>query len=293
MFIDAKIENAQGEILDLMANRSRFVVEDIQGLNPPKANINMSNIYGMDGSRFDSAFLSARNLVITMMLRGDQEVSRQELYRFLNTKEWLRFYFENQNRKVYIDGYVETTEDDMFVQKQRLMASIVCPDPFFRAVDETVIDLSYSQSEFVFPFAIDMNDPIELGSYETYRRTTVFNESTNDLPFELEITTREPLPSFSWFAVSIVQTGERVGFQANTIAFNPGDVIRVNTDPSAPSMTMEAGGVVYNKIPNMTPGGTFYQIHPGANEFDFLTYPRADAEHIDVKLKFTKRYKGV
>lgn len=296
MFITAKVQNSLGEVLDLMGSRDRFVVESIQGLNPPPATLNMVNIYGMDGARPNTRFLNTRNIVLTMRLRGDQEASRQELYRFLSSKDALRFFFQNSNRNVYIDGLVETTEDDMFVRTQNMQVSIICPDPFFRDVNEHVVELQNTAAGFTFPFSIDQDDPIEFSSYEDHRTTDVINDTQTETPFEIEMTARESAPSFSGFVVQNQVTGEKIGFSGWPIVldtFEPGDVIYINTDPAHPVMEIRRGTQVFNRIPTMYPGGTFFQLHPGSNVFGYKIFPINDADKIDITMKFRKLYRGV
>lgn len=296
MFKTAKVQNPQGEILDLMGNRDRFVVSSIQGLNPPSATLNMSNIYGMDGAKLNSRYLNTRNIVITMMLRGDQEASRQELYRFLSSKAPLRFFFENNNRNVYIDGFVETNEDDQFVRQQEMQISIICPDPYFRDVNETVVELQNTAAAFEFPFSIEQNDPIELSSYEDNRTTEVDILTVDETPFELFIEPLETLPFWTSFRLQNVLTGELIGQAGWPTAletFEPGDELYINTDPHRPKFIAQRGTAIYNRIPALINGSTFFQLHPGQNVFGYKTSPGTDADKIKVTMKYRNIYRGV
>lgn len=295
MFITAKAENPQGEVLDLMGNRDMFIVERIDGLNPPPATINTNNIYGMDGSRLNSHYLGTRNIVVTMRLRGDQEASRQELYQFIDSNVPVRFYFQNRNRNVYIDGIVESIEDDMFVQTQSMMASIICPDPYFRDVSETVVELENSRSGFEFPFSINLGEPIEFGTYEAGRSTEVISDTQTEISFEIEITPRKNLVYFDYIMVQNILTGEKIGFSGwpNDDGFCVGDVIRISTDPYHPTITLQHGATIYNRISALIPGATFFSLHPGRNLFAYDCDPATDAEFLDINLKFRKKYRGV
>ena len=296
MFITAKVENPQGEVLDLMSKRGSYVVERIDGLNPPPATINTNNIYGMDGARLNSHYLGTRNIVVTMRLRGDQEASRQELYQFMDSNVPVRFYFQNRNRNVYIDGIVESIEDDMFVQTQTLMASIICPDPYFHDLIEKNVELENSQNGFEFPLSINIDEPIEFSTYEENRETEVIIDSQVEIPFEIEITTRQQLYYFTSFTIQNVLTGEKIGFAGwpNDDGFVPGDVIRISTDPYHPTMTVKIGQTVYNRVPQMILGGSFFTLHPGRNLFAYKTNPEpGDAAFLDINLRFRNRYRGV
>ena len=74
---EARIENTKGSILTLTNNESKFQLISITGLNPPKAQINVSTIAGLDGAKFNSAKLETRNVVINLKINGDVEENRQ------------------------------------------------------------------------------------------------------------------------------------------------------------------------------------------------------------------------
>lgn len=295
----AKIQNAQGEILQLNDQENKWAVLSITGLNPAPAQLSMSEIYGMDGSRMNYAKLTARNIVIMLRLCGDVEQNRLEIYHYFPQKAPVRFFYKTRTRDVYIDGYVETIEGDLYTQNEVFQISLICPDPFFRSADEFVVELQNSRGEFTFPFAIDQNDPVEFGSYSGARTTEVINDTQTETPIEITITAREQLSVFTWFVVQNQLTGEKIGFSGWPIAhdegFMPGDVIYINTDPAHPTMQLLIGNTVYNKIPNMIPGGSFFQLHPGENVFAYKTYPTGyDMDNkVDVTMTFRKLYRGV
>lgn len=295
----AKIQNAQGEILQLNDQESKWAVLSITGLNPAPAQLNMAEIYGMDGSRMNYAKLTARNIVIMLRLCGDVEENRLEIYRFFPQKTPVRFFYKTRSRDVYIDGYVETIEGDLYTQNEVFQISLICPDPYFRSVENNVIELQNSRGEFTFPFAIDQGDPVEFGTDEANRTTDVINDTQTETPFEIEITAREVLGFFTEIIIQNQVTGEKIGFSGWPLAiddgFIPGDVIYINTDPARPTMEIRRGTQVFNWISRMIPGGTFFQLHPGSNVFAYKTQPFGhDYDNkIDISMKFRKLYRGV
>ena len=68
-----EIENTKGTRLELTDNENNFQVTNIEGLNPPNANINTSNYANSDGSSFNSSKIENRQIVITIALNGDIE----------------------------------------------------------------------------------------------------------------------------------------------------------------------------------------------------------------------------
>ena len=94
---------------------------------------------GLDGARFNSEFVGTRNIVLTLVIRGNAEVNRQTLLNFFPQKRNLKFLIENGTRAVYINGYVDTIEVDPFTFPQVMQISIICPDPYFYDQTETTV----------------------------------------------------------------------------------------------------------------------------------------------------------
>ncbi len=296
MAYKAKIQNTWGEVLQLNDQEDRWVVESITGLNPSQTILSLAPIYGMDGSRLNNAKLDTRNIVILLAIRGDCDANREALYQFFPQKMPVRFIYETSRREVYVDGYVEMIDFDSFQRVELMQISIICPDPYFRDLTETVVKLENLQGGFEFPFSINIGDPVELGTIVASRETEVIIDSQTETPFEIEITARKQLYYFTSFTIQNVLTGEKIGFTGwpNDDGFCVGDVIRISTDPYHPTMTLQIGDATYNRIPQMIQGGTFFTLHPGRNLFAYKTSTEpGDADFLDISLKFRKLYRGV
>lgn len=289
MFI-AKIENSNHEILELTGNEANWQVVSITGLNPPPAQINTTAIAGMDGAKFNSSKLETRNLVITLKLNGGQstvETNRQQLYRFFRTKDTCRFYFRNTNRDVFIDGLVETCEVDLFELGQAMQISIICPQPYFKAVDEIIEEMSSVVALFVFPFAIDEDDPIAFSELDVTRETDIFNDAEAETGAVFTATFAASVSS-----LKIVDTSTGETFQVN-YNFVENDILTINTNKGEKSVSLLRSGVRYNLFGYMVRGSIFFQLLPGDNYFRY----EADGgtENINVFITVTryKTYRGV
>ena len=82
----------------------------------------------------------------------DIETSRINLYKYISTGAWIRVFFRNGTRNVYIDGYVESFETDLFARTQVAQVSILCPVPAFIDAQEMTVVNSVSTPKFSFPF---------------------------------------------------------------------------------------------------------------------------------------------
>ena len=287
MFI-AKIENLAGQILTLTQNESNYQVVDIQGLNPPNAQINLSSIAGLDGAKFNSSKIDTRNIVITIKLNGDVESNRQALYRFFPTKQWCKFYYQNSNRNVFIEGYVEANECDFFSDSERMQISIICPRPYFKDVEEIVDDISNIVARFTFPFSIEYDDPIPFSEYSLSTTALIYNASEAETGTEININVVTP---FNKISIRNTLTGDWLTLENSFLA---NDKIIINTNKGEKSITLIRNGVSSNLMGSLVLGSTFFQLASGDNMFgyivdDDLVYN----DYATVKFIFHNKYGGV
>lgn len=148
-----KIENRRGEMLILTDNRN--YVATVKGLESLGAVINTSRAGLMDGSLFNSSAMSERALTLTVLPMEPVEKNRIALYKYLQVKQYCKIYYSNGSRDVYIEGYVESVENDLFTQSQEIQFSIICPQPYLSGLYYITADLNRILRLFQFPFAID------------------------------------------------------------------------------------------------------------------------------------------
>lgn len=300
----AQIQNVKGDILTLSGDEEAYQIIGITGLNPPKAQINLSTMAGLDGATFNSSKLETRNIVITIKLNGAAEfveANRQKLYRYFPTKEWCKFFYKNAYRNVYIEGYVENLEVDLFQKGQTVQISIICPQPYFKAMNQIIDDISKVISAFKFPFAFGSvgatnpdvpilsgtDNAIPFSLIETNRITDVYNDSESQTGVIIQITT---LDNVNVIQIQNTLTGDV--FILN-YSFIENDVITINTNKGAKSVTLLRNGVTYNIFAAIQVGSTFFQLEIGDNFFSYIADGGASDNSVNILFKHYTVYRGV
>lgn len=284
---NATIQNRGGEALELTGHEDQWQIVSITGLNPPPARVNLTDIAGLDGSRFNSSKLNTRNIVITLRIKGEVEQNRLRLYQFFRTKELCSFFFENEARNVYIDGYVETVESDLFTMAEVVQASIICPDPMFKSTAETVVDISDTESLFEFPFSIEYDAPIPFSVFTPNRETPVVNNSDSVTGMILTVTF---LDDASSIRIRNVGTDE---FIELTYAFQKFDVVTINTQPGQKSVTLTRNGEDVNIFGALSISSSFMQLEPGSNVFAYSVDSGDGDDSVVVLVTFNHAFRGV
>lgn len=278
-----KVENDRGETLEL-TNNPNYTVFKIEGLNPPQATINSSANSTNDGSKITFARVENRNIVIFMTIEGDVEANRINLYSYFPVKKTVKLYFSNGSRDIYIEGMVELIECDLFTNKQVAQISVICPQPYFKAVNDLVSIFSDVSPLFSFPFSVAKSG-VEVSAITTNVRKSIVN--TGDVETGVII---------KLFAIGTVvkpviyDVLKRTHLKLN-FTMLASDTIVINTNIGEKSIELIREGVTYNALGYMLPDSTWFTLEAGDNVF---TYD-ADSGNNNLQLTFSTPifYSGV
>lgn len=282
-----KVENAKGAILELTNNEENYQVANIDGLTPPNANVNTTSYVNGDGSSFNSSRILNREIVITVYINGDVQKNRLTLYKYFRNKEWCKIYYQDENRDVYIEGYVQTLEAPIFVQKQVAQISILCPNPYFKDIETIVQSISKVVKKFTFQFSIDQNEPISFSELELEKVTNIINDSESETGL---IINAKFMGTVDKLEIRNVDNGE--SFIIN-YKFVKNDKLVINCNRGNKSVILTREAIEYNIIPYIQSGSVFFQLGIGDNNFSFLADEGIDDMLVDINFKYYKVYLGV
>ncbi len=282
-----KVETSTGNIITLTQDESNYQVYEIDGLNPPEAQINTSSMAGVDGSKFNSAVLRERNIVLYIKIRGDVETNRLKIYQYFRTKEYCKLYYQNGSRNVYIEGYVESFPVSPFSNNEVAQISILCPNPYFKDLTEIVNDISKVIKKFTFPFSIEIDNPIPFSEIELEKVTNVVNTSESETGLIIETVF---LGKVDKFEIRNTVTGEV--FILN-YSFQEDDQLTINCNKGNKSVRLIRGGKETNLIPYIQKGSTFFQLRIGDNNFSYLADEGKSDQLVSIQFKHYNVYRGV
>lgn len=272
-----KVDNGAG-ITELTHNLNNYAVISVQGLTPSATTINTATAGTIDGSFFNSARVESRNIVITIVINGDIEGNRQRLYKLFPRKKEITLYYKNKNRDVKINGYVETLEGDLFVKREQMQISIICPRPYFESVETTTHYIGDVHDLFEWPFDISESDPVEIS-----RETTSFiytYDNTGDVEtgaiFEFDIA-----GSVTGLTLTNFTTMEYIGFN---YSFSAGDKITVNTIQGQLSAKLIHNNTEINLLNYLISGSKWVKLATGENE---IIYQVSTGNEADITCIFT------
>lgn len=276
------VQNKYGDQLELTHNPA-YTVYNIEGLDPPDAQINTTHNAGYDGSVFNSAYEKERTIVITMTIERPAEINRIALYKYLKTKFPVRVFYKNAHRDVYIDGYVQSMQIGYFQRKQVIQITIFCPRSNFSGSTAEVQEFYTVTSRFEFPFSI--STPIPFSEIITGLEKSIVN--AGDVETGVTITID---------AVGVVENPKIYNVDENTFmilnySMQDGDVITIDTRQGEKAITLRRGGTDINLIGYMQRNSTWFTLQPGDNVF--TTAADEGAQNMMVTFTVVDQYQGV
>lgn len=282
------VKNAINEELQLTQNESEYQLINIEGLNPPNADIHTTTIYGMDGALFNSSKLNTRELVLYIRLNGNVAEQRLKLYNLFRTKEKCTINYKSSIRDVFIEGYASTVEVSPFDNQNIFQVAILCPQPYFQSVIDIVQDASSVINKFQFPFAIDYNSPIVISEFETNKINTIMNNSEVETGFLAAINVNN---TFQKIIIRNVVSGEQIGLSDT---FIKGDIITIDTNKGSKSVRLFRNGVDSNLFTKVIKNSVFFQLKSGMNNLAYQINNSDEFNHyVSVQFTFRERYRGV
>ena len=282
---ELKVENMIGDVITLTQRESEYQVIGIDGLNPPSAIINSSAVVGRDGSKFQSSKLAERNLVITLKINGDVERNRLNLYRYFKSKRRHKIFYKNRSRDVFIEGYVEAIENNLFTSDQTMQISIICHDPYFKSVREIYSDISTVLARFTFPFAIE--NPIPFSTLERNRIVNIVNDGESNTGLIISITVSGNVSNPK---IHNNNTREFFGIDIDLIE---GDLVTINTHRGEKSVILTRNGVEHNIIANVSRDSTWLALEMGDNQFTYTSDTNLGEDLMQIMFKHRTIYEGV
>lgn len=261
---------------------SGFLIKSITGLGPAKANVNTTEVSTNDGSLFNSARLSQRNIVLDLVfintVYGENiEDLRQKSYKYFPLKKSVELTIETDNRYVKTTGYVESNEPNIFSSQEGTQISIICPDPYFYSAGEdgnNVTNFYSIDPMFEFPFSNEsLDEPLLVfGEIQIKTESVITYHGDSEIGVMIYIHAIGPATN-----INIYNTETREVMRINTEKISSltgkgivaSDDIVINTAKGEKSITLIREGVSYNILNCLDKNTDWFTLAKGDNIFAF------------------------
>lgn len=254
------LENKNGDQLSFGMG-SPFTIQEIQGLNPPDATINTSQISLIDGAKYNSAKVNMRQLNIAFAIEYSAAYNRIQMYNVLKSKQWIRMYYTGDQRDVYIDGYIQSIDISYFEMKQIVTCTILCPAPYFQEAQTIVNEIKNIINSFHFPFASTEEPQIVFGYYSNDVGVTIENDGDVECGLVIELYARSAVSNPKIFNY-ITQEFFGLNYTMETA-----DLITIDTRKGQRTVTLLRDGVETNLFNYVVKNSTWLQLEANGSTF--------------------------
>lgn len=295
------VTNHVGESLTLELTRpekSGLIVQSIEGLGPPKATVNMTELGLSDGSIFNSVRMENRNIVLTLAMMFDPiiEDARLKTYRYFPIKKKVKLTIKTDRRTVETEGYIESNEPDIFSEEETTVISIVCPDSCFYEPSENVRLFTGIEPLFEFPFSNESvtENLLEMGNTRIDKR--IYIDYVGDVDSGVYISIRA-LDDVRGIRLYNVGTRESFALDTDKLeniiggTFTKGDEILISTVRGQKYARFVQGAKTTNIIGSVDKNSDWFQLTNGTNIFDYAV--DEGRENLIISFTYRAAYGGV
>lgn len=281
--------------------KSGFAVTRIDGLGPVKANINTVEVSTRDGSSFNSARTTQRNIVMSLryVFQNSIEDVRQQSYKYFPVKKPLTLIIETDNRILGIEGYVESNEPDIFSKDESAQISIICPNPHFYSAGtngQKTVTFYGIEPAFEFPFSNESlsSDNLLFGTIERHGERNVVYSGDVNTGMTILLSSTGDAENVKIYNLGTRETMEIDTSKLETLTGHKiiaGDEITICTSKGSKSVTLLRNGKYTNILNCLTKNSDWFELVKGDNIFAFT----ADEGQSDLSLtiKYNVLYEGV
>lgn len=296
------VTNYLGESLTIPMMNSEstgFILHDMTGLGPPTASVNTSKVATKDGSKYNSARAEERNIVLPMYFTPIPTIedARHRSYKYFPLKKPVILAFKTDNRECQIVGYVETNEPDICSDREGCQVSIICPNPYFSSIYDTVTSFSGVEAAFEFPFSNEdtSNPHIEFGKIVVKAEKIVRYEGDAESGVQIRIAASATVKNITIYNVDTrgamhIYHDKLVALTGSGIV--KGDEIIITTDKGSRSVTLLRNGKSTNILNAIDPrNDEWFSLTKGDNIFAYTADEGSD--YLMFVVDHTTLYEGI
>lgn len=278
--------------------KSGFIIKEIKGLGPVKADINFTEMATVDGALDNSARIGTRDITISLIFLEKPTIEDTRLlsYKYFPNKRRIKFSIETDNRNCETSGRVEDNVPSIFDKQEGCEIIIRCPDPYFYSVGSESNVFYGVEPLFEFPFSNESltEDLIEFGEIRNYTEGNVLYEGDIEIGVTIRIHATGPASNVTIYNT---RTREVMSIDDEKLkailgtGIQAGDDIVITTSKGEKGIVIIRGGVTTNILNSLGKPIKWFQISKGDNLFAYRA--EEGLENLQFSIENKVVYEGV
>ena len=262
-----------------------FFLLDCEGITAVFNNVVTSENSNMDGSTKQGITTRERFIVITAEMHENYADNREWLYRAFKPRTTGKFIYTENEESRTIEYEVESIEIEHTGVVRGIVISLKCADPFFQAMDKTVVDMASWTEEFEFEHEF-LEEGEEFGIREAEIIKEIQNESAaKSIGITIEIVAEDVVIDPY---MHHIESGD---FILLHFAMRTGDKIVISTTANDKNAYLERQGqrTIINQY--LDEDAEFIQLAQGLNTLKYDASTGID--YMNVRITYHYRFLGV
>ena len=289
-----KCSNEDGMEVEFGNKFSPFLLESCDGIYSVQNNVATSENTMTDGSTYQGSTTKMRNIVLTLRDKSgsDHQANRTLLYNLFKPKSPGKFaYMEDKDAEARsIEYYVESIDIDSVMRARRAIVSLLCPNPFFVALNDITVTIAGWKPCFEFPHEFPPEgEELEVRIDEKLKAIDTTSAADN-LGMTITISAFGAVVNPS---VYHVEQGEliTVGTSGKPLEMVSGDRVVITTETNNKHVYMIRGETRTEINEYLSEESEFIQLRHGINTIGYSAEQGED--YITVEISYRYRYLGV
>lgn len=271
-------------------DESAFFLESVDGVMSVTNKVTTSENTTVDGSTYQGSVTQQRNIVITAHISKKHVYYRNLLYKCFKPKTNGQLTYSEEDERRIIDYRVESIEIDEKGVVRNAVISLICPDPFFKDEEDTIVTMAGWEARFEFPHCfIAEKEPF--GERVAEITKEIDNDSAADnIGIEILI---EAMGAVTNPAIYHTEQEEyiKIGTDNNPLSISRGQKIRITTGTNEKAVYLIDGEEETEINEYLDEGSDFIQLVHGKNTFTYAA--AAGRDYMNVTITYRFRYLGV
>lgn len=269
---------------------SPYLLVDVEGIYSAKSNVSISQNTMTDGGTYQGSVAAVRNIVMTIATKENHQENRRQLNNLFKHKSLGTLIYQENGIERQIGYYVEETDPESKKKCRYTIISLICPDPYYTSMSDTVVVMAGWASSFEFPHEFT-EEGEELETRVNEKLKTIENlDAADGIGLTITISASGEVRNPSIYHV---ENNEYIKVGTENIPFDMtvGDVVIITTGMDNKHVYLERNGIRTEINGYLDEESEFIQLMHGKNTLGYSADSGED--YITVEVSFRYKFLGV
>lgn len=282
-------KNSKGLAVDF-CNFPGLTLYNVEGLGPTELNTSAIRKAYSNGVVVNNTNRGERQIILNLALTAGRENDRirRTLYDILGDKEQGQFRYVDDDLDVFTEAYAEAPSVETWTLEPTIQVSLLCPSAYFKATQETKLELYQVIPKLKFPLEIPEGTGAHMG-YELPNLEEYEIENAGQLSTGVRIEVR-----FTGNLQGLILTNESNGNKLEIgYTFVEGDILTITTEIGDKGAILRRDGKDIDIFDSVDYGEEWLRIERGKNIIRYTDINKVSSTSLFITITFNALYWGI